>query len=735
MGEVQVGGLVVSDDGRPTRVTGVFPQGEMAVHRVTFSDGSATECTDDHLWLTQTKRQRYYQKKGWGVDHPKPDVRTLREISESLHLCHSVPLVAPVEFEAREVPLDPYLLGVMIGDGNIRKSSVQLTLGEAEMVERTRAALPEGARLRKVPSREYHYDVTAGTRTTRGLPKNRNPVVNGVRALGLCGKRAWEKWVPEDYLFNTVDVRLAVLRGLMDSDGYADKRGVTVHYTTSERLADDVAFLVQSLGGVARKRLKKTPKRDCYATTITLTHRLAPFRLRRKAKRCGPREKYPARRYVQSVEYVGERECQCIAVEAECRLYVTDDFIVTHNTSAAILLDNVLQGRRRALWVSENRNLMRDAVRDWTALGGPADFVFDLGACKGPIQQTDGVCFASYDTLKGQPRERDGARTGIDRLEQVVAWLSGGGEEADFEGVIVFDESHNASSALDTQGSRGVRKGSQRALAVVDLQDRLSNARVVYASATGATEVANLAYAARLGLWGRGTPFPPGAGLGRGDHAGHVASCDGRHRIMALPPNRASQRRVVGRVVPREGFYGLVADLAIVDRRERARGRGDRQPPAVPPRPEAPAQGVLLGVGVQRQVGAPRPVHRESRARPCHDGPHVEDGPPPSPPEHQVNIVGDLRPGDLRPGDLRPGDLRPGALRAEVGPHGVGRAEKHQGLVDQVRAQVIEHPSPLARLLPPAAPDGRSEAVEVGFVGEHLAQRAVDGAWAPPARA
>ena len=98
--------------------------------------------------------------------------------------------------------------------------------------------------------------------------------------------------------------------------------------------------------------------------------------------------------------------------------------------------------------------------------------------------------------------------TGVDRLEQVVAWLTAGGDEAGFEGVIVYDESHNAASALDTQGSRGVRKASQRALAVVDLQDRLPNARVVYASATGATEVANLAYAARLGLWGRGTPFP-----------------------------------------------------------------------------------------------------------------------------------------------------------------------------------------------------------------------------------
>ncbi|MDT7858248.1 strawberry notch family protein [Rubrivirga sp. S365] len=175
--------------------------------------------------------------------------------------------------------------------------------------------------------------------------------------------------------------------------------------------------------------------------------------------------------------------------------------------SAAIILDNIFQGRRRAIWVSENRNLMRDAVRDWTALGGPADFVFDLGASKGPIPRADGICFASYDTLKGKPREKDGVESGIDRLEQVVAWLAGGGE-ADFEGVIVFDESHNMASALDRQGSRGVKKASQRALVGVELQNRLPNARVVYASATGATEVANLAYAARLGLWGRGTPFP-----------------------------------------------------------------------------------------------------------------------------------------------------------------------------------------------------------------------------------
>ena len=205
---------------------------------------------------------------------------------------------------------------------------------------------------------------------------------------------------------------------------------------------------------------------------------------------------------------------------------------------AGILLDNFLQGRRRALWISENRNLMRDAVRDWTALGGPEDVVFDLGDCKGPIERADGICFASYDTLKGKPRRTNEdtasgqtaagvARAGgIDRLEQVMAWLAGGGEEETFEGVVVFDESHNAASALDTQGSRGIRRASQRALAVVELQERLPGARVVYASATGATEVSNLAYASRLGLWGRGTPFPTPESFVERVSAGGIAAME-----------------------------------------------------------------------------------------------------------------------------------------------------------------------------------------------------------------
>jgi hypothetical protein len=216
-------------------------------------------------------------------------------------------------------------------------------------------------------------------------------------------------------------------------------------------------------------------------------------------------------------------------------------FMIGHGTGmgkgrtiAGLFLDNALQGRGRHVWISENRSLFQDAVRDWTSLGGPEEFLFEQSPIKGLIGRAEGICFASYDTLKQKPRPANGSSNstpskevdsensspeeaadektiGIDRIQQLADWLAGGdSEEAReaFDGVIVFDESHGMGNAIERKGKRGVRKPTQRALAGLELQRLLPNARVVYVSATAATEVYNLAYAPRLGLWGRGTPFP-----------------------------------------------------------------------------------------------------------------------------------------------------------------------------------------------------------------------------------
>lgn len=166
---------------------------------------------------------------------------------------------------------------------------------------------------------------------------------------------------------------------------------------------------------------------------------------------------------------------------------------------AGILLDNWLKGRRRAVWISKSDKLIEDAQRDWSALGMERLLVTPLSRFRqsAPIRLSEGVLFATYATLRTDERGEK-----LSRVRQIVEWLG-----SDFDGVIVFDESHAMQNAAGGKGERGDQAASQQGRAGLRLQHALPNARVVYVSATGATTVHNLAYAQRLGLWG-GEDFP-----------------------------------------------------------------------------------------------------------------------------------------------------------------------------------------------------------------------------------
>jgi hypothetical protein len=167
--------------------------------------------------------------------------------------------------------------------------------------------------------------------------------------------------------------------------------------------------------------------------------------------------------------------------------------------SAGILLDNWARGRRKALWISKSDKLLEDAQRDWSALGQERLLVTPLSrfAQGRDIPLTEGILFTTYATLRSE--ERGGKKS---RVDQIVDWLG-----ANFDGVILFDESHAMANAAGGKGERGDTMASQQGRAGLRLQHKLPNARVVYVSATGATTVHNLAYAQRLGLWG-GEDFP-----------------------------------------------------------------------------------------------------------------------------------------------------------------------------------------------------------------------------------
>jgi predicted RNA methylase len=167
--------------------------------------------------------------------------------------------------------------------------------------------------------------------------------------------------------------------------------------------------------------------------------------------------------------------------------------------SAAIILDNWMQGRRKAVWISKSDKLLEDAQRDWGALGMERLLVMPLSRFPQgkPIVLPEGVLFTTYATLRTDDRGEK-----VSRVKQIVEWLG-----QDFDGVIIFDEAHAMQNAAGSKGERGDTGPSQQGRAGLRLQHALPNARVVYVSATGATSVHNLAYAQRLGLWG-GADFP-----------------------------------------------------------------------------------------------------------------------------------------------------------------------------------------------------------------------------------
>jgi predicted RNA methylase len=166
---------------------------------------------------------------------------------------------------------------------------------------------------------------------------------------------------------------------------------------------------------------------------------------------------------------------------------------------AGIILDNWLKGRKRALWISKSDKLIEDAERDWLAVGGYRSDIVPLSRFRqgAAIALEEGILFTTYATLRTQAKGDKPSR-----VQQIIDWLG-----RDFDGVIVFDEAHAMANAAGDKGERVEKKPSQQGQAGLRLQHALHDARILYVSATGATTVQNLAYAARLGLWGTGD-FP-----------------------------------------------------------------------------------------------------------------------------------------------------------------------------------------------------------------------------------
>lgn len=208
---------------------------------------------------------------------------------------------------------------------------------------------------------------------------------------------------------------------------------------------------------------------------------------------------------LENISYAGQAHEQVLKNGSRKGYFIGDGTGVGKGRQlAGIILDNFNQGRTKAVWVSEKKTLFEDAVRDWTDLGGDPEKVYDYS--KDSVKKNisgikDGIVFVTYDTLKGGTQSK-GGKQGVKHLDTIKGWLGEG-----FDGVIVFDEAHNMANLKPTKKKFGTGKPSEKAIAGNRFQAEVPDARIVYASATGATNIENLAYAQRLGLWGEGTNF------------------------------------------------------------------------------------------------------------------------------------------------------------------------------------------------------------------------------------
>ena len=350
-GFVEIGGLragdsFISDDGFEKEIQSIIDiYNPQLVYSVTFSDGSKTRCAANHLWSVFSPGQKYR-----GVE---PRILSLSQIIESgLRDINGnskffIPIINQAHFgKKQELPINPYVLGLLLGDGSFTQGSVTFSKPDEEITN----ALSEHIRNRNDGLRLKRYASSRERCPLFGISREcnsgKNPLVEDLRSLDLMGKRSEKKFIPNKYLLSSPDDRLAVLQGLCDTDGYVEKCMNSVEYTTSSpALAEDVKFIVRSLGGRITHVVRSTKCLPSNRMMISLPGHMMPFRHGMKAKRFSPRQKYFPHRSIVSIEPIGEENVRCIQVGGN-GLYITDDFIVTHNCGKSKAAIDIIRNRQ-----------------------------------------------------------------------------------------------------------------------------------------------------------------------------------------------------------------------------------------------------------------------------------------------------------------------------------------------------------------------------------------------------
>ena len=334
IGELQVGDPVCGTDGQTYHVTGKSDVSYRRMYRVALSDGTEVRADGEHLWDVEYtgKSQTTY------VGRATLTTLDMRRMLVDERRKLRIPAISPVAGSCTALPVDPWLLGVLLGDGSLDEFGIRLHSSApqdwlGEKVASAVSSMQVSVVGSPVPGRPSPLSCIAITGGPRGGVMS-NELLDCLRSLSLAGTRGHNKFIPEPYLWATAEQRLSLLQGLMDSDGSAAGQ-TPVFTTTSEALADGVRHLTLSVGGGATKRLMRGAVgnwRSAYQVSVRMPDGVCPFtRPDRVAQFSGATSK--VQRRVAQIEEDGFSDAVCISVDSPDHLYLTRNFVPTHNTT------------------------------------------------------------------------------------------------------------------------------------------------------------------------------------------------------------------------------------------------------------------------------------------------------------------------------------------------------------------------------------------------------------------
>lgn len=345
---IKVGDIVTDPTtGGMQKVIWLHPMGKFPFYKISFVDGTSVECSEGHLWKCHQSRSKSKHAKKYGENDRIWTTLQIYEWYQNKKRgmykgCNLIiPLTEPVQFTSgkNSFPIDPYVLGAIIGDGCIsddclKKGFVIYTTMDNEIIARfEKAGYDMSHKSIKEGSRAYTYRIYD------------EKLIKALKKIGIAGNKSINHNIPSLYMYATIDQRIELMKGLMDADGYVDSRGHMSYSTISKQLAEDVAFIVRSLGGVATIKKDKAGYKDTYRKfvkcndcyTVYFRTKINPdlVELTRKKARAsyefnGGNSELGKR--ITDIEYIGEQESRCITVSNPSGLYCVDNFTVTHNS-------------------------------------------------------------------------------------------------------------------------------------------------------------------------------------------------------------------------------------------------------------------------------------------------------------------------------------------------------------------------------------------------------------------